>query len=150
MSHIATESQQLPVPGSNPLRNGPNFNIGIVPNRESVNGSNRASFNMSDGQPYGTETNKLIRKGPAVYPAEYYYQVDRWAQLYQDTAVMISMKRNNAVLNKSKIYAKINIAVENLLGTSISQVSLKIKNSPASKSFIMVRPSYNVQRRPRQ
>jgi hypothetical protein len=107
----------------------------MIANRDSNFGSNRGSINLSEGQGAGPEFKKNVKKGPAAYPAEYHYQADRWLQLYQDPNVLVTLKRTNAVLSKNKIYAKVNIAIENLMSTNLKQVSLKIKNSPASSIF---------------
>jgi hypothetical protein len=136
MNKISGSNQQLPIPSR--LGQPGTFQLqpNGVPNRDSMPSSNRASFNMSDGQALGTEGGKKVMKGPAVYPAEHYYLVDRWMPLYQDAWVKISLKRTSAVLSKNKIYEKINVSVENLTSSAMTQVSMKIRNNPPSRLLL--------------
>lgn len=136
LNNIAGSNQLMPSTGGVPpqgnIQLGPNF----LPGRESNYGSNRPSFNLSDGQPAGSDMQKKVKRGPQSYPSDYYYLLDRWLQLYQDPSIMVSLKRTHAILSKNKIYAKLNISIENLRNSTINQVSLKIKNSPPSKPFL--------------
>lgn len=80
-----------------------------------------------------SELVKKPKKGPANYPSSFYYKLDEWIDLYQDSWVRIKFKRSNPVLSKNRIFGKINLSIENKTSSALSKVTVKVKTNPPSK-----------------